>query len=440
MTLPLLLALMLPFQSLAGISESAAYANRGFHEVLLRCPERVWPGIDWSDLQFLFSDPENKDAWLISKSSAVPEIVRKDQTIEDIFEPGFKVGFVDYRGQRTVAVNTSDLTAEGSFRLAVHQLFKETAQSQWEIQDYDDRGVLYPLLPEPRYLRRMGFESLKKAYLAIIEKRSPKNDLAAAAWWLQRWRKSYPEELPMRTDSLEGTALFTEQMSFLFTEAGCGVGGDSFYSAYLDYLEPEMRLYADDMLSYEGMSLGSLSSFVLSSLQPGWFTKMNGKVMPSDLVLEGIRPEPQADDRVLRDAYREIVAEQQKQAHHRINSSLDKEKDKDYVRVSIPARWQKGELSIDLSYVLRYRLDTTLLIFDNANDFKGERGSIHIPGKSIVFQSRRNGCGSVFHFLMPVTAITQDGKHFEGRNWWHRFSFDGIRKTVNGFTWLCPRE
>ncbi len=436
----LLFSFLLAPDSEAGISENAAYSSRAFHSVLLRCPERVWPGMSWQDLQFLFSDPENKYAWLVSSASPTPEVVRKDQTLEDIFEPGFKHGFLDFRGLRTVAVNIEGLTEVQSFRLAVHQLFKEIAQSDWENPEYDDRGTLYPLLPEPRYLRRMAFESLRKAYLAISRKQNPSGHLSAAAWWNQRWRKAYPEELPMRTDSLEGTALYAEQMAYLFAESGCHLRGKGFFEAFLKHLEPELHLYSENQLPLEGMELGSLSSFLLTSLSPGWHSKMNGRVMPSDLVLEGVRPVAQPEDLNLRDTYKTIVGGQQKQAYKKLSFTLKKEKNNSYVRVSIPALWQKGSLGVDLSYVLRARLDATLLIFEEKHDFSGETGLIRIPSQAVVFQTDRNDCGGVFHFLMPSHSITQNGNRFTGVRWRHRFDFEGTRKTSGGFTWICPRE
>jgi hypothetical protein len=424
----------------AGPVSAAEYGQRAYRDVLLRCPERIWPGIDWREIQFLFSDPNTRRGWLVSAGSQKPEVILKDQTIEDIFEDGFTSGFLDFRGLRTLAVNTAKLSDERAFRLAVRTAFRELGQAEWDIPEIDDRGALYPLLAEPRLLRRMAFESLKQAYNALAQKRDPKPFLAAAAFWQQRWQKKFPEEQAMLTDAVEGTALYTEQMAALLVRTGCGAEGATFQAAFQKFVLPELALAPGAQTVKEGAVIGSLSSFLLTALQPNWRARMNGRALPPSLLLQGVAPVWHAENPELRDAYRMVIDIQQHYASRRLTPVLDREKDPYFVRVSIPALWQRGGISLEPSYVLRDRRDTALLIFEKMHDFVSEKGSVHVPSHSLVFQTQRNACGGVFHILVPSFNVTRTNRRFSGAHAWYRFSFEGTRKVVNGFVWICPSE
>jgi len=422
------------------LSESAHHSNRAYQDVLLRCSERIWPGIDWRELQLLYSDPESKNAWLISASSPKPELIVKDQTIEDIFEKGFRHGFLEFRGLRTLAVNISGVSPSNAFRVAVRASFVEIGQRDWENPMFDNRGSFYPLLPEPRYYRRMALESFKKAFAAISQNRDPKPFFSNSVYWQRKWKLRYPEELPMRTDSVDGTALYVEQMAHLFNQIGCASSDAEVIAAYQKYILPELTLTPNDAQASEGKVLGAISSFLLNLTQPDWFAKMNGRLMPTDLLVEGLRSEWQAQNLGLREQYTTRIESLQTSARRRLNPTLEKERDPFYIRISIPASWQKGGLSLQPGFVLRNRRDTALMIFDENHDFMSERGRIHIPSQSLVFQTRRNGCGGVFHFLMPFYSVSKVKSRFSGNHWWHRFNLEGKRKTVNGLAWICPRE
>lgn len=436
----LLLALVLSPGVNARVTENAAYSHRAFQKVLLGCPERVWPGLDWRELQFLFSEASHRNAWLISADGSAPEEIRKDQTIEDIFEPDFKFGFLDFRGRRTIAVNTENLSPQRSFRLAVHEFFKQVGQKNWHNPEYDDRGTLYPLLAEPRYFRRMAFDSLKSAYSEVAARRDPKAHLSAAAYWLRRWQKKYPEELPMQTDSMEGTALYVEQMAFIHAEAGCGVRGERFFTAYFDYLNEEMEISARARLVEEGLPMGAIASFLLTATQGAWFGKMNGTLMPADLVLRGVPVVRQGPNESILADYNYEVGRQQNRAQRRLRSYLGRENEAKYVRVSIPHNWQKGGLPVEEAYVLRERLGTTLLVLNENARFNEDHGSIHLPEHSVLAQSHDNPCGGLYHFLIPRGSITQKGTRFVASHGERSFSLTGGKKTLRGFTWICPRE
>jgi hypothetical protein len=190
----------------------------------------------------------------------------------------------------------------------------------------------------------------------------------------------------------------------------------------------------------ESAVLGAAASFLLGALKANWQAEMNGQTSPVDLLLKGQPRLAQGEDLALREAYRTVVDLQQRNASRLLGPVLNREKDPYFVKVSIPAHWQRGGLSLDPSYVLRDRRDTALLLLRDMHDFVSERGSVHVPSHALIFQTYRNVCGGIFHFLIPSFNVTRVGQRFSGAHSWFRFSLEGARKIVNGHVWICPKD
>lgn len=446
----LLAALTLFFASpsirAAGLTDpqhAAEASNRAYHEVLLRCPARIWPGLDWGDLQFLFSDSTSREAWLVGKAYRAPARIVKDETLADIFEPGFSLGFLDFRGLRTAAVSTDARDPDSAFRAAVNGHFRLGAQADWEDSAHDNRGTLYPLLAEPRYLRRMAVDSLLAALDALHDGRDSRPHLAAAAWWLARWKKSYPEELAMRTDTPDGTALYAEQMARLLGEAGCGARGEAFAEAYRLFVRPELSLSGQEGMPEEGAALGSISSFLLSELRPGWQREMNGRLVTSELVVKGIAPLAQPEDPALRALYEAETGALQVRAARHLEPELALEADSSYVRVSVPNSWMKSQLNLEESFVLRARRRYAYFFLENSHEFGGDYGVAKLPGHTVLHQAPNPCGGNGLYFLAPASAITAEpprglSRVFRGAHGRTSFRLRGVSKNIRGFTWLCP--
>lgn len=435
--------LLFSLPSFATSPDLAESSSRSFHRVLLQCPERIWPGFDWADLQILLSDSSSRDAWLVGKAYPRPSHFLKDPTITDIFQPGFSLGFLEFRGLHTVAVNTDYRDSGASFRAAVNALFRDGIQSQWENPAFDDRGLLYPLLPEPRYLRRMLFNSLLAALDAHSSRKDPVPHLRGAAFWLRRWKKKYPEELAFRTEAANGIALYAEQSARLLSEAGCGARGEALGEAFRLFVRPELSLDTSATLSGEGAELGSLASFLLSRMRPGWQGEMNGSLMPVDLLLQDQDPVLQASDPLLLDEYRIAVAEQQRKAARRLEPVLSRDRDPAYTRVSVPATWIRSELGVEESYVLRSEKERAFFFLARGKDFSGEYGKIRMPSRIALHQGPNPCGGNGLYFLMPSGSISSEqpignSRIFKGSYWGQSFRLRGTAVSFRGHSWVCP--
>lgn len=442
----LALLLAAPSPAAAALSDphdAAVASTRAYHEVLLRCPSRIWPGLDWGDLQFLFSDSSSREAWLVGKGYKTPARIEKDETLADIFEPGFSLGFLDFRGLRTAAVSTEARDSDSAFRAAVNGHFRLGAQADWEDSALDDRGALYPLLAEPRYLRRMAADSLLAALDARHAGRDARAHLAAAAWWLARWKKNYPEELAMRTDTPDGTALYAEQMARLLFEAGCGARGEAFEEAFRLFVRPELSLSGQEGMPEEGAALGSISSFLLSELRPGWQREMNGRLVTSELVVKGIAPLAQPEDHSLRALYEAETGALQVRAARHLEPELALEADPSSVRVSVPNSWMKSQLNLEESFVLRARRRYAYFFLERSHEFGGDYGVAKLPGHAVLHQGPNPCGGNGLYFLVPATSVTAEpprglSRVFRGTHGRTSFRLRGVSKNLHGFTWLCP--
>ncbi|HEY8280057.1 MAG TPA: hypothetical protein VIH99_10555 [Bdellovibrionota bacterium] len=424
----------------AAAPEAALYSSHAYHDVLLSCPERIWPGLSWREQQFLFSDSRADSAWLVGRGSRDPVAIPKDRFLREFYSGGATFDIFRFQGRRTIAVNTEGLRKEEAFRLAVHELFHETGQAGWGQRTIDDRGALFPLLWEPRYLRRRAFDHFKSAFAAIQEKGNPLPALGAARYWLARWKKSFPEELPMETDSLEGTARYAELMAYLLTETGCGANDESFARAFRALAPGEFRLDPGHSLETEGTLLGSLASFLLNERLENWFARMDGFLMTSDLAVADIPPLAQPENQELIAAYRRDTEWRNERIRQLLAPELAKLENPAFVRVSVPASWQKGNLAHEASYVLRRQRDLTVLVLGRRHRFQGEQGEINLPGKTLALQTSHNECGGMFYFFLPKSAVERHGHEFSAQFQGRSLRFHGDAKSILGYTWLCPRE
>ncbi|MGZ3682549.1 MAG: hypothetical protein ACXVCI_01775 [Bdellovibrionota bacterium] len=415
------------------------YANRGYHEVLLQCPSSIWPGLAWGELQFLLGESGGDEVFLISARSPEPKAIVKDAHLRDVFAPDSSFEIFTFEGRKTIAVNFARGPVHRAFRVAVHELFHEVGQAPWQDRTVDIRGALYPLLSDPRYLRREAFESLLRAASAALAGNDAKADLGAARFWLEEWKKNFPEEVPMNTDSVEGTARYAELSAWLRLETGCGASAGEFASAFQRLAVPELTLSSSTSLEDEGYVVGAAAAFVLHALTPGWEGRMDGLKMTSDLAAGLAASVPQAGDETLRATYRREVAGQSVALKRVLDPEIARLQDKSLWRISVPASWQKS-FEPSASYVLRDQTDLTLIELARHHRFAGEGGEIRLPAKAVVLQTARDECGGAFYFFLPPASVHGwDGEYsasFEGRE----FHFRGKTKTVNGATWVCPKE
>lgn len=437
------LAFLSPSLAAAGHHGAAATASRAFHEVLLRCPARVWPGIDWSELQILFSDSKATDAWLVGRAYREPARVSKDQTIEDMFEPGFTSGFLEFRGRHTLAVSTDRGPDEASVRTAVTGLFREAVQAEWDNPVFDDRGHLFPLLPEPRYFRRMVQENLLRALELLAAGRDPRPALETAAWWQARWKKYFPEELAFRTEASDGTALYAEQTARLLSNLGCAAPAPEFHGGLRRVARSELALETGAFHAREGALIGALSSFLLNELSPGWQKQMNGRLMPSDLLFRGLAYRAQPERHALLREYRDTVGRQQALARAHLEPELYRARDKSFVRVSVPGSWQKGELDVGESYVHRANKSFAYFFLGRRSQFQGDYGKAELPARAVLHQGPNPCGGNGLSFLVPASAIRKEDGTGNSRIFhasWNGISFRlrGTSRELAGYPWVCP--
>ena len=422
-------------------------AQKGFQEVLLGCPDRIWRGIDWSQTQMLLVSSQANQSWLIAPGAAAPELVPLAGFPPAVTHAAFF--FFDFRGKTTITVNLDLPWIAGGqvspFDLAVHELFHHVGQKDWR-HEVAPRGTLVPLEARPRYLRAMLLRELQRAgqgAAATVAGQDQADARAAAAFWYRAWKAEFPAEYAARSDGYEGTARYVELRARQFLKLGCAAT-DSEIAADTAEWARGLGLDPRSGLDAEGYDAGALAGAILDVNGISWQDEAKTGRTAIDILdaNESLVP-ARADDSALLARDTQLLAEQ--------NARIDlwrlpleaKLADPAYVRLNVPSAWIQGSFAPMGFFIPRAAPDTTYIpwalrqVFSDLTD-----GTIDVRAASVAVSERAglSPCGeSAWVMLVARDQIHEDRGTFRGRDGDTEFVVKGrMVKSDDGFAYLCP--
>lgn len=423
----------LSFATFATTNEEwIADAERSFHEVLLTCPERIWPGMDWSKTQFLFASEESQKAWLVGANSKKAELLQNAEVPPVAFKAVFS--FVEFRGLRTVTIGLDSGFFDAGlspFNLAVHEMFHHEGQKGWKTGG-GSRGTLVPLDSRPRYVRAEMLNELKSAL-------QDSSRIVKAGEWYKEWTDNFAAEVASSTDGYEGTANYVEQLTGIFQKKGCGISESDLHaeiraSSDLFHISPGMEL------DTEGYPMGALAGFLMDLQGTEWKSAIPTGITPVTQLLNGKGSAAPVTNPELSAKYAKTFAD--------LNAKIDvwrlpfesKLADAEYVRVSVPDAWGQGSYSPKGFYIPASRQELTYIPFNGEHKFASGKGEwITAADDSVSYQGGEEVCANTaWYFLIAKKDIQESNGTFRLDTGEVTFDMGGEYKTgADGFTYLC---
>lgn len=238
-------------------------------QTIYRCPERIWPGLDWKKYGIGLLSPSTGDSLLI-KNGTISKI---DQRTVLAFRSTYD--FIGTGEDKSVYINIDEL--EESFQLTVHEAFHHFAQDNFPY-NVEGREDHYPANPEPRIARH----HLGRA-LADAASGKP-GAIAEAAAWYNLYAKSNE---PVGGDEVEGQAEYVESVASAVLELGCSADEEAIVSNVRQRLEGKFG-YMDK--SGEMYVIGGLAYLHARPNLERILSRLDGKSSILALVLEGVTP------------------------------------------------------------------------------------------------------------------------------------------------------
>jgi|GEM_PF-3420075 len=416
--------------------------HTGYHKILLGCPDLIWPGSNWSNLNFLLFSHREKKAWLIGADFDQPKVLLASEFA--LPAQGLSYSFGEIESKTTVFLATDiyqgmDISASRTFRLGVHELFHRVFQKNW-VKPSKSRWPEYPLEWKPRYLRRMLFDSLKAALLS-------NQSMYPAIFWYQRWRIEFPEELSRATDGYEGSARYIDLQAATLSRLTCAATKDEVKADYLKYFA-YLSFDTDMDLDLEGYYLGSLGLFMLD-LRDGtknWTKQLPLGKTPLELLLNGYAHPGIADNDELAREYREKIEARNLEVEKVIGPEIDLFKSKDALRIAIPASWKQPDFyNTEQSYLVRELKNLEFSPLAASHSFSSQTGSITLSKGKALFIGESPALSpcpdhSLDFFLLAKAAVKSEGAIYScDPSSGVSCNFIGSPRLRDGVTWICPR-
>ncbi|HMN68921.1 MAG TPA: hypothetical protein PKC28_10320 [Bdellovibrionales bacterium] len=406
--------------------DGVVYAAHAFHQVLLGCPERVWPALDWRKTQFVFIQKSKRAAWLIGAEQAAPEELKGTERDSLLAVDYFTV--VDFRGRMTVV---TDLAITGrakteAFAFAVHEAFHEFKHQHLERAGAGGRA--YPLESRPREWR-------KRLEVALI-----KGDLDGAAYWFRQWRDGYPAEVSASVDGREGSARYAERMSVALGELGCQAPGEKLAQFNMKWAKKNPVALREG-LEGEGYWLGAVAGFQLDLTDPHWKTEAGDARSPLDILLGSRETAPNApsgkpaDPRV-----RAEVARLNAEIAGWIDPLERALADREFIRVALPN--QAGATRVFIETFLPSRFQTlSYPVYAGGQDFgQNENDRLRLDGDVMTVRGLLSPCGLAQSEFVPVheSSLVAHRGEYSARTLDFSFTKRGrLEMDAAGFKYLC---
>lgn len=388
---------------LQGIQKSEVYKAASHLDVLIDCPDRLWPGFSWQNYQVTFEDPQQSDA--VRWNSPSPTGGSQDNRISLIpqssvlaLTPG---AFILESSGILLSRRPKEAWQE-LVETAIHETFHRTQKIQNIFRDY-----IYPEDWQPRYLRQEIIRSLHDELTNVGT-----DGLARSKFWRMRWERLYPDDIGRNQgmDFLEGPAKFVGQLGVSLATLGC----DASNTRLITNAVARMNLSENFERAEESYRLGLLVGLLLERGKVNaWHERVTRGEMPLNILLENTQPQKDGGSFSLKrrvkvyyqrknSEVREIVAGYK----HDLGST-------EYVPLAIPAAWLVGSFQ---SRPLFIKFDFTegvaaLMSVDTLCQFRkpDASASISIKGENIAQIGMTFGGEETIYYIFSVPANALKG-------------------------------
>lgn len=322
---------------------------RHARESMVNCPERIWTGFNWKDLNLVLVYPSKEQSWIwsvsIDKISVIDNRLLSPRTL------GSSYDFFEWANLPSLSINVEH--DDDIYGLAVHEFFHDQGQKNWKPVEKktESRGLAYPLQANPRFYRRMLLENLydyfsKENFVSLIK----------ARFWHDLLIKEFPNETELATDRIEGSAEYVEMMAMAISEVGCSASEDTLKNEAMKHLDHRYRRLTDPQFTgfdYEGYVIGGLATLILrfSDLNmKAWTQAFVNGVTPIEQLLDKILPakhlnyKEQNRAAKLSGFYAEVIDRMNREYGKLLDRDIRNWSNKDYVRVSFPFEWCQSTL------------------------------------------------------------------------------------------------
>lgn len=384
--------------------------------VLNRCPQRVWPGVDWRNTSVTLFSHETGRGWRISGTKGRIEAAGAP--------PGIKVFQVqeDLRGIH-IAINmdaTSDVEEPAS--IMVHELFHGLAQKHWKQESLV--GVdIYPIEAEARLNRIMLFNSLKRG------------KIDHAAYWYQQWRLSSPEEVQITRDRIEGSAIYVEWRALAVNALGCDASAEQLNQELMKRLEHE-EVTATTGLDLEGYIMGAAAFYHLARQNyPNWHKRIAEGVSPVELLTDSHIAGAEAVSESFRSEIEDIISFQNEWLEEIFAPLTSALNDPRYFRVAIPAAWQGKYIRFGAMIRPRGNLKLVFQQIAGGQTFK----NITLTETNLSYDFPEMICaGATSYLLVPKYMVQIKSGRYQHASEQLQFDFSATHLEVQGLEFLCP--
>lgn len=399
----------------------ASAAKHGYQDVLLKCGQRIWPGIDWSKTEIK----------LYKRSGPAPKL-----------PPGALDGsfsIYERKGKTIIAIDQDAYSADGDdmpFAIAVHELFHMLGQNFWTMKQ-ESRAEMIPLLPQPRLQRSMLFENLQAIALGDDE------GLDQASFWYDQWKATAPEEALANVDNREGTAYYVEVSARALLQLGC----DASEMTLQDWKNAWILEQSSENvkgLDAEGYYLGAISGFLLDRGGSSWKDRMATGISPVEVLLEtGKRIFADADPTLRQRVDGDVARANQEIESWTKPFETDLASFK-FVRLVLPDTWggQFRNYYGFLSPRLRPELDYAIFA-ENQKFNRDAQASdwihMNLATMAVKDTGAQTPCGyDGVQIPVPASAVTWEKGRLTGSTDSLEFQFHGTEQLKDGLTYLCP--
>lgn len=240
------------------------------------CPERIWPGLNWSTKPIILVDKAEDRAVLINAGSFENLPASVAQNMQSTFEFGV------WQSQPALYVDVSEADSEFDFfELTVHEAFHYFNQTDLRY-DTDGRRGIVPINPEPRIQR----ESLANELSNFLLKSDVSALNNAKAWHLLH--RSSDESLGL--DVVEGSAKYVEVVATALAQVGCSAPEVTLVNAAAEIAAEIGTGFDQGGQSYK---VGALALLVARKNNVEVISHLNGTNGLLDLVLKDVLESPQ---------------------------------------------------------------------------------------------------------------------------------------------------
>ena len=434
--------------TLAEVPARVQNISKAFSDVLLGCPTRIWPNLNWSKHQILLVDSEAKKAWLWKGDGQVSE-----QDFESLDAP-VKIAHY-YFSQReqtkilSINLNSNPLEGESplsdsAVEVAFHEGFHIFEQaSPWPsfVKTNGERNEHYPVNYEPRYLKRMVLRSLLEALKSDYAHDAIEN----ASYWQSLLKSRYAGELESarEADIAEGTAYYAQLVATALSLLGCQATEEELLSFLESKAEQIFNLEKPFFKAFESYDIGAVASLILRKLEfSEWQEKViNGKT-PLEILLDGRRQRVQAENEEVRTKAQAQIGAINERLEIAIDPMLKEYRSKRFVRVSFPTLWGSGQIRHGGEYSAYGELPT---IIEANGSFASPNDKTKVKlTEATLLEGISNPCGQELRTTILISKAdivsAKDKTTIETKSLQMSALKTRSTKDQEGFSWLCIDE